>query len=86
MIKAVIFDIDNTMYDYDAAHAIAMDALTAHCTSAFSIGKEEFPELCSKAQRMVEDRIGWTARRSTIVCCGFSAYWSFCILRSRPVQ
>jgi putative hydrolase of the HAD superfamily len=58
MIKAVIFDIDNTMYDYDAAHAIAMDALTAHCTSTFSIGKEECPELCSKAQRMVEDRIG----------------------------
>ena len=30
MIKAVIFDIDNTMYDFDGAHQTAMDALAAY--------------------------------------------------------
>ena len=29
MIKTVIFDIDNTLYDYDSAHLFGMEALTA---------------------------------------------------------
>lgn len=35
MIKAVIFDIDNTMYDYDKAHQTGMRALIDYSTSAF---------------------------------------------------
>lgn len=58
MIKAVIFDIDNTMYDFDAAHGIAMEALTDYCTSAFPVEKDVFRETFSRAQRMVERRTG----------------------------
>ena len=28
MSQSVIFDIDNTLYDYDAAHVVAFQALT----------------------------------------------------------
>lgn len=30
MIQAVIFDIDNTLYDYDSAHVVAFQALTEY--------------------------------------------------------
>lgn len=58
MIKAVIFDIDNTMYDFDETNRIARAALTDFCTSAFSVSSEEFQDIFSRAQRMVERRTG----------------------------
>jgi len=35
MIKAVIFDIDNTLYDYDAANACAMSAIEEYASLHF---------------------------------------------------
>lgn len=58
MIKAVIFDIDNTMYDFDDANRIARDALADYCTSVFSVKKDDFSEIFTRAQRMVERRTG----------------------------
>lgn len=31
MIKAVIFDIDNTLYSYDENHIYGMEALAVYC-------------------------------------------------------
>lgn len=58
MIKAVIFDIDNTMYDFDGTDRIARAALSDYCTSAFQIGREEFSEIFTRARRLVEQRTG----------------------------
>ena len=41
MIKAVIFDIDNTLYDYDKNHVYGMKALADYCESAFGKSEEE---------------------------------------------
>ena len=41
MIKAVIFDIDNTLYDYDKNHIYGMKALADYCESAFGVSGEE---------------------------------------------
>ena len=40
MIKAVIFDIDNTLYSYDDNHIYGMEALVAYCKEAFGITEE----------------------------------------------
>ena len=39
MLKAAIFDVDNTLYDYDAAHAPAYRALSAFaCEKRIPVG------------------------------------------------
>ena len=35
MIKAVIFDIDNTLYSYDENHIMVMEALAVYCRDSF---------------------------------------------------
>ncbi|MBR1821856.1 MAG: HAD family hydrolase [Clostridia bacterium] len=58
MLKAVIFDIDNTLYDYDAAHAPAFQALTAFACETFSLTPQRFAELHRSAERELEIRCG----------------------------
>ena len=41
MIKAVIFDIDNTLYDYDSANAAAMTAIEDYCLENFGWRRDE---------------------------------------------
>ena len=43
-LKAVVFDLDNTLYDYDAAHAPAFEALTRFACREFGLTPEEFAE------------------------------------------
>ena len=42
MIKAVIFDLDNTLYDYDECNAPAMEKVTAVGAELFGCGKDKF--------------------------------------------
>lgn len=58
MLKAVIFDIDNTLYDYDAAHAPAFQALTEYARDCLSIPAEDFPALHRQAERTLAERCG----------------------------
>lgn len=58
MIKAVIFDIDNTLYDYDTVHKMGMEALWHYCRNAFAIEKALFLETYQKAWDLSESRIG----------------------------
>ena len=57
MIKAVIFDIDNTLYDYDKNHIYGMKALADYCESAFGVSGEEMKRCYKEAQRIMLDRI-----------------------------
>ena len=41
MIKAVIFDIDNTLYSYDENHIYGMEALAVYCRDSFGITTDE---------------------------------------------
>ena len=58
MLKAVIFDIDNTLYDYDAAHVPAFAALTAYAQRELGIPAEAFPALHKWAERTLAGRCG----------------------------
>ena len=57
MIKAVIFDIDNTLYDYDKNHIYGMKALADYCGSAFGVSGEEMKRCYKEAQKIMLDRI-----------------------------
>ena len=56
MIKAVILDIDNTLYDYDAAHAAAFRSLTEYAEGHFGIAPKDFEALHREAYRIQRER------------------------------
>ena len=58
MLKAAIFDVDNTLYDYDMAHAPAYRALSAFACEKLSLTQEAFDELHAAASRMLEAHSG----------------------------
>ena len=58
MIKAVILDIDNTLYDYDAAHAAAFRSLTEYAAERFGTAPETFEALHREAYRVQRERCG----------------------------
>ena len=58
MIKAVIFDIDNTMYSFDAAHKVAMAALCAYTEKTFGMSASETKELAAKCMDIITERLG----------------------------
>ena len=58
MIKTVVFDIDNTLYSYDAAHKIAFQALTDSFCGTFGVSPRQFPQLHREADRILRERVG----------------------------
>lgn len=58
MIQAVIFDIDNTLYDYDAAHAVAFEALTGYAQQALGVDAGRFAALHQAANEVLKVRTG----------------------------
>lgn len=61
MIKAVIFDIDNTLYSYDKAHEKAFPKLTGYAEAELGIPEEEFKEAYSREYAAVRRQLGETA-------------------------
>ena len=58
MIKTVIFDIDNTLYDFDRANRFGMEAVRDYCRRSFGLEEPHFREYYRKAWRMAEERVG----------------------------
>ncbi|MBQ8833821.1 MAG: HAD family hydrolase [Oscillospiraceae bacterium] len=58
MIKAVLFDIDNTLYGYDAAHAMAWEALCAYVQEHLHMDRETFTRRHREAMDIVKERLG----------------------------
>ena len=57
-IRSVVFDLDNTLYDYDAAHAPAFQALTDYACRAFDLTPEEFVQRHRAAEKELGRRCG----------------------------
>lgn len=57
-IKCVIFDIDNTLYSYDAAHAVAFRSLTQLATQRLGVSAEEFRTLHRRTNEDLKERMG----------------------------
>lgn len=60
MIKAVIFDLDNTVYDYDYCHNLSMIKLKDFACQKYSISEDVFEQAFSKAKRDVKNILGNT--------------------------
>ena len=58
MIKAVIFDIDNTLYSYDRGHAAAWEALCAYVQENLGMERETFARCHKEAADVVKERLG----------------------------
>ena len=58
MIKAVLFDIDNTLYNYDGAHRQAWHALTGYARAELSLPEERFEAMHREAYGTLAARCG----------------------------
>lgn len=58
MVRAVIFDIDNTLYSYDDAHAVAWEALCAYAREQLEMDADTFARCHKAAQTIVKERLG----------------------------
>lgn len=58
MIKAVFFDIDNTLCNYDKADNVAMEKLIKFGKAEFALSPEKMNCLLSKAQEIILERLG----------------------------
>ena len=77
MIKAVIFDIDNTLYDYDKNHVYGMKALADYCESAFGKSEEEMRKCYKEAQKVMLAESEQIQLRFTIACFELRLCWNF---------
>lgn len=60
MIKAVTFDLDNTVYDYDFCHQKAMEILIRYCEEKYALSAHEFNQKYSLAKKIIKARLGNT--------------------------
>ena len=60
MYKAIIFDLDDTLYDYESIHKIAMEKLLAFTCEKFGISETEFDIAFSMAKIETKDLLGET--------------------------
>lgn len=58
---AILFDTDNTLYDYNQSHRIALESVKNKTIEIFSITKDEFYTSFNKARAIVKKRLGNTA-------------------------
>lgn len=61
MKKAILFDLDNTLYDEHSAHAAGMEKLSTLGAEKLSIPKEEFTSLYEEAKKKVKIILKGTA-------------------------
>ena len=61
MIKAVIFDIDNTLYGFDRANEAGIAAVAEYACRELNISAEDFSALHKKTQERLNQRMGKVA-------------------------
>ena len=58
MIKSIIFDLDDTLYDFTSVHAIAMNRLIAYVRGNLGLSRERFDALNREALMKQKERLG----------------------------
>ena len=59
--KALLLDIDNTVYDYNSAHQYGMDLVYQYCESTFNLDRKETTKAFDLARKRVHTELGETA-------------------------
>ena len=60
MVKAITFDLDNTLYDYDFCHQRAMETLSLYCEEKYVLSAQEFKQKYDLAKKIVKNHLGNT--------------------------
>lgn len=58
MIKAVVFDVDNTLYSYTKAHETAFNALTAYGEKRLGLSRDSFEKLHQETEHKLKEYMG----------------------------
>lgn len=58
MVKAVIFDVDGTLYNYDEAHAVGWEALCSYASRELGLDRDTFTKSYHEAWAIAEKRLG----------------------------
>ena len=58
MIKSVIFDLDDTLYDFTSAHTMALPRVTEYARYTLDLSPERFEVLQREAFRRQKERLG----------------------------
>ena len=66
-IKSVLFDIDNTLYDYDSADAQAKEEVYAYCWQQFGWKVTETKAYLQEAQTQIKNHAGKISSKDTVV-------------------
>lgn len=61
MIKAMVFDLDDTVYDYQSCNKYAINRLRQYCMDKFFIQAKEFDTIYEKAKKIVKGQLQDTA-------------------------
>jgi len=61
MIRAVLFDLDNTLYDYDSAHKKAMKEIYKEFTNHIKLSSGEFSKLFKISRAEIHKELAGTA-------------------------
>ena len=59
--KAIIFDTDNTLYPYEAAHSAAINAVSEKAENILGINKKEFENAYEISKKDIKAKLGATA-------------------------
>ena len=57
MIKAIIFDIDNTLYSYDDAHVFGWEALCDYAKTNLNMDRDVFAEKVKQTAAVIKERL-----------------------------
>ena len=58
---AILFDLDNTLYEYQPAHLAAQNAVKNKMIQMFSLSNEDFDTIITQAKKYTKDRLEGTA-------------------------
>ncbi len=58
MVKAVLFDLDGTLYDYDSCNSISETGLAGTISECFGVSVDRAYELLRTAKSNVKQRLG----------------------------
>ncbi len=61
MIKGMVFDLDDTVYDYQSCNQYAVSRLGQYCMDKFCIPKKEFDTIYERSKNIVKERLQDTA-------------------------
>ena len=53
----ILFDLDNTLYEYNTPHKLALKEVSSKISSMFSITEENFKEVFNEARKDVKNRL-----------------------------